>query len=224
MLTSEIIRKYPVIYHMAHIDSWPIIKQHGLLSTSALLDKWGYIGQKREEIECKLRPAQVCIFHEKYGKAVIRDQKAMDPEQLTKSLPKDISIADWCKFINKRVFFWADWIGLRILISAKEYVYKPHLVISIDTSKLLKKYENKVTLSPINSGSTFPKKGRTDPEPRSYATFKNISEYTTPWITELAVDYGIPDILDYAICCGKFIQNKKDYNSEPDKLEEVWHS
>lgn len=208
---------------MADIDSWPIIKQHGLLSTSALLDKWGYEGSKREEIECKLRPEKVCIFHKEYGKAVIRDQKAMDPERLKKSLPEDISVESWCRFINKRVFFWADWTGLKILISANEYVYKSHLVITIDTRKLLQRYESEITLSSMNSGSTFPKKGRVNPEPRSYATFKRIPKYTNSWINELAVDYGISDVADLTICVEKYRQNKKDYKNEPEKLEDVWH-
>jgi hypothetical protein len=209
---------------MAEDGSWPNIKKHGLLSTSALLDKWECSGPKREAIECKLRPEKVSIYHKDYGKAVIRDQKAMQPERLKKCLPKNITIEDWCKFINKRVFFWADWIDLKILLSANEYVYKSHIVIAVDTRQLLQQYESKVTLSPINTGSTFPKKEKIDPEPRSFATFQKIPEYTYRWISELAVDYSIPDIVNFTIWVKQYRANSRRYEDEPEKLEEVWHS
>ena len=51
MLISTIISTYPEIYHMAENDSWPNIKAHGLMSTSALLDKWECTGPEREAIE-----------------------------------------------------------------------------------------------------------------------------------------------------------------------------
>ena len=105
MLINAIINKYSEIYHMAEDGSWPNIEKHGLLSTSALLDKWEYSGPEREAIECKHRPEKVSIYHKEYGTAVIRDQKAMLPERLKKCLPRDITVEDWCKFINERVFW-----------------------------------------------------------------------------------------------------------------------
>lgn len=208
---------------MANDDSWPNIKEHGLLSTSALLDKWEYTGPEREAIECKLRQEKVCIYHKEYGKAVIRDQKAMQPERLKSCLTNNITIEEWCKFINKRVFFWANWTGLKILLSANEYVRKPHLVITVDTRKLLQQHDSKVTLSSINTGSTYPRRGRVNPEPRNFATFQGIPEYTHPWINELAIDYEIPDISDFIICVAQYRANRRDYKHEPEKLEDVWH-
>ncbi len=207
---------------MAEDDSWPNVEEHGLLSTSALLDKWEYTGPERETIECKLRPEKVCIYHKEYGEAVIRDQKAMHPERLKNCLIDDITIEEWCKFINKRVFFWADWTGLKILLSANEYIHKTHLVIAVDTKRLLKQYENNVTLSPINSGSTYARKGKVDAEPRSFATFQKIPEYNYPWISELAVDYAIPDIVDFINCVALYRANRRGFENEPEKLERIW--
>lgn len=222
MTIEELIAKYQNVYHMAEDGSWPNIKKHGLLSTSALLDKWEYTGREREEIECKHRPNKVCIYHKEYGKAVIRDQKAIQPERLRKCLPKDITVEEWCEFINKRVFFWADWTGLKILLSANEYIHKPHLVITVNTRQLLQRYESKVALSPFNTGSTFAKKGKIDPEPRSFTTFPRISEYSYPWISELAVDYGVPDVVDFTICAARYRANRRGYENEPEKLEDIW--
>jgi len=50
MLINDLIAKYPKLYHMAEDGSWPNIQKLGLLSTSALLTKFGYIGANREEI------------------------------------------------------------------------------------------------------------------------------------------------------------------------------
>lgn len=220
MLVSKIINKYPELYHMAEDGSWPSIEKYGLLSTSAMLDKWEYTGPEREAIECKHRPEKICIYHKEYGKAVIRDQKAIRPQLLKKCLPPNITVEDWCKFINKRVFFWASWTGLKMFLSANEYIHKPNLVITVGTKQLLQQYASEITLSSINSGSTFAKRGKTDPEPRSFNTFQRIPEYTCPWINELAVDYSIPDIVACTVRVDRYRANRKGF--EPEKLEEIW--
>jgi len=220
MITGQIVSKYHEIYHMADNDSWPNINRHGLLSTSALLDKWEYTRQERGAIESQHRSETMFIYHKVHGKAVIRDQKVMRPERLEKCLPRDVTVEDWYRLINKKVFFWASWTGLKMFIAANEYIHKPHLVIKVNTKQLVQKYVNKITLSSINSGSTLPKKGKVDPEPRSFSTFQKITEYNVPWINELAVDYGILDIKDFIIGVDRYRANKK--GAEPEKLEEIW--
>ena len=42
---------YPRLYHMAEEGSWPSIRRHGLLSTSALLDRCLVSGRRRAGIE-----------------------------------------------------------------------------------------------------------------------------------------------------------------------------
>ena len=147
----------------------------------------------------------------------------MNLERLKNCLLENISVEDWCRFVNRRVFFWADWTGLKIMLSANEYIHKTHLVLMVDTKRLIQKYENKVTLSPINSGSTFAKKGRVDAEPRSFATFQRIPEYQYPWISELVVDYAISDIANFINCVARYRANRKGLENEPEKLEVVWH-
>jgi len=222
MLVSQLVATYSKLYHMAEDGSWPNIQEHGLLSTTALLDKWEYSGEEREEIEYRWRPSKRTIYHPKYGKAVIRDQKAIQPERLKKCLPEDIPVEEWCKFINRRVFFWGDWIGLKRFLSANEYIHKPHLVITVNPLPLIRRYASQITLSDINSGSTWPRKGQTDPEPRSFSTFKRIQDYQCPYVNELVVDYGIPDIVSFTDSVRRMIAHKKGDNYEPEELEIVW--
>jgi len=48
---EELISTFPRLYHMAHVNAWPGIKRHGLLSTSALLDLFGVRGSSRKALE-----------------------------------------------------------------------------------------------------------------------------------------------------------------------------
>lgn len=207
---------------MAEDGSWPNILKHGLLSTTAILDKWGIVGNERKRLESQLRLEIVSLNHENYGIAKLRDQKAMKPELLSKCLPTSISVGDWCRYINGRVFFWADWTNLKRLLSAQSYINKPHIVITLDTVRLVNSYREKITLSDINTGSTFPRKGKTEPERRNFNTFRKIPDFDSRYVRELAVDYGIPDIANTCLSVKRYVATKKGDENEPDELEEIW--
>jgi hypothetical protein len=219
MIAEQLVSKYPKLYHMADNDSWPNIKEHGLLSTSSLLDKWEYTGKEREPIESHHRPETVCILHKIHGKAVIRDQKAIDPRKLRGCLI-DMSEEEWYRLLNSKVFFWPDWQGLIWFLGATAYINKPHVVITIDTRRLLRQYANEITLSPINTGSTFLRKNHDSPEPRGRGTFKRISEYQMSWFRELAVDNGVQDIVSFALSVDRLVLRRKD--TEPERLVSLW--
>ena len=198
METKEVIEVYPRLYHMAHADAWPGIQQHGLLSTSALLDLFEIKGDHRYAIEACRRPENVVIEHPVHGRAVIRDNKPISDSALARCL-EGISPADYYCLLNSRVFFWLTEQRLRGLLNARAFKTHPNLVLTIDTASLIDKYEDKVTLSPINSGSTL-----YNPPKRGAFTFKRIGDYDFEYwrqkrsrqtaIAELAVDYAIPDI------------------------------
>src|SRR5688572_16215597 len=92
MLTSpplspaKLASVYPRLYHMAEANSWPSIQRHGLLSTTALLDLFGYTGLEREAIESRRRPKSVAIQHDEFGQAVIRDNIPLTDSALSKCL------------------------------------------------------------------------------------------------------------------------------------------
>jgi len=69
-------RAYLQIFHMAERENWPAILERGLLSTSELLDLYGYTGAKREAIEARHRPDCVTIQAPGLPSAVIRDPPA----------------------------------------------------------------------------------------------------------------------------------------------------
>lgn len=220
MDSDTLVAKYPRLFHMAEDGSWPSIKEHGLLSTSAMLALYNYTGGACTRIESEWRPCKITISCDEFDDAVIRDQIPMPPERLKQCLPEDMPVSEWYRCINERVFFWVTWLNLKWFLAAKAYFKQPHLVVSIDTGRLLRRYQNQVSLSAINTGSTYPKKGQDRPEPRSRETFKRISDFHRPFITELTVDQGVHDICDFALSADRYTAHLRD--EEPELLEHIW--
>lgn len=196
---AELIRDCPTLYHMAERGSWPSIRRHGLLSTSALLDLYGVHGPERDAIEGRRRPVGVSLRHPTLGRAVVRDQKPMDDAGLRKCLLDGLAPEEWYRLLNRKVFFWLTHARLHRLLDAKPYRNVEHDVLELDTAALVEAYRPAITLSPINSGATRP-----FPAPRGLATFQPTAAYPyAHWrskrpkgerVVELAVDHSVPDI------------------------------
>src|SRR5438046_1179806 len=103
---------------MAESGSWPNIREHGLLSTSALLDLYEVEGQKRFEIESQWRPESVPICHPTYGNAIIRDQKPLRETTLAKNLD-GMTTREYYELLNKKTFFWVRKERLVSLLQAR---------------------------------------------------------------------------------------------------------
>ena len=200
---------------MAESGSWSNIKKYGLLSTTALLDLYDIQGETRNKIESCIRPQSVIINNEQYGRAVIRDQKPLSEKKLI-DLLDGMTPKQFYKLLNQKTFFWVREEKLITLLQARAYRDKPHDILIVDTEKLVKKYENKITLCKINSGATAYKNGR-----RGRQSFKRIKTYPFDEykrtrgknaIVELAVDYGIPDIKNYVLQVDVWCNDKKIKN------------
>jgi hypothetical protein len=201
---ESLIESHPMLYHMAEYGSWPSIRTHGLLSTTALLDLYGYAGPERMAIEQERRPNNVTIKHAAYGTAVVRDQKPISDKALNRCLEDNLKPADWYRILNARVFFWLTEERLTRLLNARPYAPLKHDVLLVDTRALVKEYRGSVTLAPINTGSAVYK-----PQPRGLSTLSSIEDYPySDWfskrrgkepVVELAVMGGIPNIIDLAL-------------------------
>lgn len=198
---DELSARFPRLFHMAELGSWPSIRERGLLSTSGLLDLFGVKGDERYRLESCHRPESVPIFHELYDRAVIRDQKPMSDASLTKALAGRMEPEQWYRTLNSRVFFWLREQRLNGLLSARAYRDKLHDVLIVDTKELVKRHEPRIMLSPLNSGCTIPFPHKRGPE-----TFQRLPDY--PYasrkhladpIVELAVDHGVRDIRDFVM-------------------------
>ena len=194
MEVDQLISRFPRLYHMAQRDSWDNIQKMGLLSTSALLDHLDIQGVERFTIESQWRPHSVSIGN---GKVVIRDQGPIRPADLEVVL-EGMSVQEWYELLNRKTFFWLTRERLQKLLDGRRYQRSEHVVIIVDTQALVEGYLDKITLSPINSGSAFNRMGKRGPY-----TFKAIQDYpmarSKDAPAELAVDWSIPDIADLAL-------------------------
>lgn len=192
MWIEDFAVRYPILYHMAEAGSWPNIKRDGLLSTSALLDKFEVRGERRRAIESACRTEMVRLYHPEYGTVFIRDNKPMHEDVLRQCLT-DMTPREWYETLNRRVFFWVDRKRLQKLLGAKAYRGRQHHVLEADTAELLRRHAENVTLSSINSGAPFNPR----PAPRGPETFRRITEHpSNKTVVELAVDYAVPDIAE----------------------------
>ncbi|MGV0035554.1 MAG: DUF7002 family protein [Candidatus Azotimanducaceae bacterium WSBS_2022_MAG_OTU7] len=197
---EKLVEVYPQLFHMAEVGSWGSIQADGLLSTSALLDLYGYTGNKRAAIECTHRPQSTTISTKGRPPAVIRDQKPMSDATVRKSLVDGTTPAEWYKILNSKTFFWASRQRLVKLLSARAYRDSQHDVLTLDTAGLVNAYQEKIVLSPMNSGATVP-----FCHPRTSDLFKTIQDYPfdemkkkkggdKKAVVEVCVEGGVPDI------------------------------
>jgi hypothetical protein len=216
---KELIAFAPRLYHMAEPETWESIKKYGLLSTSALLDKFEVAGKPRFDIESSHRPNSVEIKHSQYGTINIRDQKPMSESALLKCLNKSTP-RKWYETLNGRVFFWLSEERLVRLLRARAYRKKKHCVLTVDTKGIVEEHYKNISLSPINSGATVYR-----PQPRGKETFLPIEEYPFDFwmkkrnkkdpIAELTVDYEVADIQRHVI----EVRHMKDGKL----VERIWH-
>lgn len=202
MDVDELVATYPRLYHMAEAGSWDRIRQHGLLSTSALLDLFEVDGDLRAALESARRPESVTISHPVHGTAVVRDQIPLREGPLAKCLVG--MPVEWYRELNRRVFFWLNEGRVGGLLRGQAYRRRAHDVLIIDTASLVAAHGDQITLAPINTGSTI-----YNPRPRGVGTFLSIADYPfDDWrrrrsrrtaVAELAVIRGVRDIVDHTL-------------------------
>lgn len=134
------------MYHLTDAANWQSIQQHGLLSTSALLDVSGVQGRERELIEQQQRTQQMTLANG----AIIRDQTPMPPTALEGCL-RGMTPHEWYALLNSRVFFWFEMERLNRLLKANQK--SPQIVMVLDTEQVLAAYAEQIALTPINTGN-----------------------------------------------------------------------
>lgn len=204
MREDDLVAHHPRLWHMAEDGSWPSIQAHGLLSTRALLDLYGVHGAQRAAILAERRPSSVALQAAGLPGAVVRDQKPMSDPRLRKCLDAGLAPSDWYGLLNGKTFFWLDRERLEKLLEARAYRASPHVVIEVDTAKLLAAHRARVMLCAINSGATL-----FTPPRRGMSTFLPIADYPynptkrgrakgKPPV-EFVVEHSVPDIAAHVV-------------------------
>src|SRR5260221_8332421 len=136
--------KHSRIYHMTDASNWASIQQHGLLSTSRLLNLAGLKGSERHDLERRQRLQTRRLPNG----AVIRDQLPMSPAALSVCLATGLVPEDWYLELNSRVFFWLD--CQRLNRQRRACDSSPQVVLTVDAHHLLSSYVEQTALTPFN--------------------------------------------------------------------------
>lgn len=163
------------IYHLAEAANWPSIQQHGLLCASALFKLAGLSSDASCQSEQQHRPAHIVLP----GGIQIRDQKPMPTQALERCLV-GLTPAQWYRLINSKVFFWLD--PDRLDRQRKACRPRPQMVVVLCTERLLSRYADRASLSPINTGNA-----RRNPAVRGRSTFVPYRQWLeSGWSSEAA--------------------------------------
>ena len=198
MTADQLARRHPTLYHMADARNRGTLRSLGLLSTTALLDRFALAGPDRDAVEAAHRPATVRIPaagpHPRLGHAYVRDQRPLDESALAKCLTGGLTVAQWYRMLNGRVYFWPTRDRLDRMLK----VYTPtaeQVVLEVDTAALCDRHGDAVELSHINSGFAS---RRYPPARRGADTFVPLAEFVHSarnTIAEVTVPYAVPDVL-----------------------------
>ena len=172
MRPEDLWQQYPVLYHIAWGRSWPSIKEHGLLSTKALLRSYGKSEDQITALSHARRQHWVEIDCPSRPRAVLRDQKPLTDAGLRRALPDSVEPWQWYDLINSMVFFWPTAKRLKTMISASAYHEVEQDVLLVDTKTLVQLEQPDIRLSRMNSGST-----KRMAHPRDLDLFKRFEEY-----------------------------------------------
>jgi hypothetical protein len=216
---EELVRNYPRLWHMARDGAWPAIRDHGLMSSAALLDAYGVAGNERTTLITERRRGSVPLVRPGLPGAVLRDQRPMRDSGLERS-PKDgLKPADWYELLNSRSFFWLSRTRVLGLLSAKAYRREPHTVLTLDTKSIVSAHRARIWLSPLNSGSTLFSAG-----PHGRDTSARIPDFPfearaatrrpAENVVELLVEHSVPDVRDHVLAVHRVFDQKI--------LKEVW--
>ena len=169
---EEFADSYPALFHILLAQDMGQVMRHGLLSTSALLDRCKVNGEQRFNIESCPRPRSVRISHSVHGEFLINNQAPINAAALSKCLI-DLSPEQWCRSLNRRVFFWPTRDRLEKHMGARLTAGRPKLVFSFETRSVFDVLEfDFFEFSAINSGNMMRKAAV-----RGSSTFLKASDY-----------------------------------------------
>lgn len=194
MDSEQLIAKHPVLWHLAHADSWPSIERQGLLSSQEIVRRWEVPKSDAEQLLSSRRPESVVLDDPTLGRAVLRDQHPLSEARLGPILTDGMTVAEWLRLLNSMVFFFPEEKGMRTLYAA--YSREPAVAIRIRTRSLLSLHGSRVRLAGINTGYTMRK-----PALRGRDTFQPVRRYDERQrkVQEVAVLEELADLRDHLL-------------------------
>ncbi|MER5806285.1 DUF7002 family protein [Streptomyces mirabilis] len=209
---ERLVREHPRLFHMAHDGSWPSIREHGLLSTRALVDLYAPPSELRSAVLDGVRRTSVVLERHGLDRVVLRDQGPL--KFLDACLAPGTTAQEFLDLLNGRVFFWLSRSRLQRLLGAARYRSQAQTVLQFDTAEVLARYGKQVQLAPFNTGSMHvppphsPVRGRD--------AFRDVEDYPFDhWrakrgnsgdaVVELTIPTAVPDAGELAVRVERWI-------------------
>ena len=188
METMEFLRRHPRLFHLAHGDAWPSLREHGLLTTKSLVQRSDLDATDQETLLTQHRPAAVTLPVPGLSSVVLRDQGPGDMAMLGSALTGGMSVAEWLGQLSSMVFLFPDEATLSALY-AKDKL-EPAVVVELDARRLVDEYGALIRLASINTRATVHKSAS-----RGRETFQGIRQFDAKRkVKEVAVLDDIPDL------------------------------
>ena len=143
MDVSELIERYPRLFHLTEAGSAPGITEHGLLSAQELVWTSGLSPDEQAAILSLPRRRAPIIDHPVLGRVTLRDQTPLRGHILDKVLV-DMTAQQWLSALNERAFFWLHPQRLDQLLNAQRNRGRPHDVLVVDTASLVSAHGRRV--------------------------------------------------------------------------------
>ena len=194
MRQGKFISAHPRLYHMATAQAMPSIERFGLLSTDAILNLCEVEATVAERLRSSRRPQMTKLVHPENGVFYLRDQKPLRDAALEQCLD-GMTVPEWYRSLNSRVFMWASKDRVETLMRAKAYRTEDQLVLTVDTARFVARYFTQIFVTTLNSGATL-----YTPLRRGLQTFVPLADFSQAKpIVEVTVLRAIPDFADFVI-------------------------
>ena len=194
---AEFATVRPRLFHRCEPDAAASILEHGLLSTSDLLDRFDVTGAAREALESRRRDTSAWLDHPEHGRASITDQHPMTDAALRRCLVDGLEPADWYALLNARAFLWADPDRLERMLGTRMYRANPYVVFGVDTLSFAEAHAGRIEVSFINTGSTLRKPARRGPE--TFVPLSALAPRDMRRVAEVTVLGAAPDFARHVV-------------------------
>jgi hypothetical protein len=188
--TDRFVELCPTLWHVAPAGAWDAISRQGFRTAQQLIDASNADPPERERLTTEPRPEAVTLSVDG-EKAVLRDQGALFARKsLADVLGPHLTVADWVKTLNRRVFLFATKAAADTML--EKYVARDGAqdLIVLSPWKLVQCVPSRIELSAQNSSALARRAG----SEKGADTFVSMQRFPDRRPTEVTIVDGIDDL------------------------------
>lgn len=187
MTLEDFLRRCPTLWHVGPPGSWDRVCRHGLRTAQQLIDAADIDAETRRRLtdEPRRHSVELRIGDEA---VVLRDQgPLLARKDITPLLAPGMTVADWVRLLNRRVYLFAERPGRDTLTKKYAARHGSQEVITVDPMRLLALAGERVELTDQNTGAI----ARVGHPYKLWDTFKPVDEFPNRRPKEITVIGGV---------------------------------